>query len=113
VCVCVCVVCVCEREKRKIGSLKKKKKAFLPLFCCPPWDVKGYFLWSDCFHSAFDSAGESLYVSESKRLRSSSGHGGGWRTGVDFQHDGHLHTVLRVCRVHGDVTHGGPGILVL
>ena len=28
----------------------------------------------------------SLYVSEPKRLRSSSGHGGGWRTGVDFQH---------------------------
>ncbi len=30
----------------------------------------------------------SLYVSEPKRLRSSSGHGVGWRTGVDFQHAG-------------------------
>jgi hypothetical protein len=35
-----------------------------------------------------DTTGESLYVSESKRLRSSSGHGGGWRTGVDFQDAG-------------------------
>jgi hypothetical protein len=30
----------------------------------------------------------SLYVSETKRLRSSSGHGVGWRTGVDFQDAG-------------------------
>jgi hypothetical protein len=30
----------------------------------------------------------SLYVSEPKRLRSSSGDVVVWRTGVDFQHDG-------------------------
>jgi hypothetical protein len=36
----------------------------------------------------FDSGGESLYVSDPKRLRSSSVHGGGWRTGVDFQDTG-------------------------
>ena len=52
------------------------------------WTYADYFLWSGSFHSAFDSVGESLYVSEPKRLRSSSGHGGDWRTGVDFQRDG-------------------------
>ena len=25
---------------------------------------------------------------------------------------GHLHTVTIFCRVHGDVTHGGPGVSV-
>jgi hypothetical protein len=46
------------------------------------------FLWSDCSQSVFDSAGESLYASDPTRLTSSSGHGGDWRTGVDFQHTG-------------------------
>jgi hypothetical protein len=41
--------------------------------------------------------GESLYVSEPKRLRSSSGHGGDWRTGVDFQRAGSFtHSALRL-----------------
>jgi hypothetical protein len=40
---------------------------------------------------------ESLYVSDPKRLRSSSGHGGGWRTGVDFHHTGSFpHSVYRL-----------------
>jgi hypothetical protein len=36
-----------------------------------------YFLWSGRSHSASDTTRESIYVSEPKRLRSSSGHGGG------------------------------------
>ncbi len=49
----------------------------------------------------------SLYISETKKLRSSSGHGVDWRTGVDFQYTGSFTHI--VCRVHGDVTHGGLG----
>jgi hypothetical protein len=44
-----------------------------------------------------DTVGESLYVSDPKRLRSSSGHGGGWKTGVDFQHAGSFtHSATRL-----------------
>jgi hypothetical protein len=42
---------------------------------------------------------ESLYVSETKRLRSSSGHGGGWRTGVDFQCSRVIYTQRYACVV--------------
>ena len=56
----------------------------------------------------FDTGGVT-YVSESKRLRSSSGHGVDWRTGWTSITPGHIHTAPNFCRVHGDVTHGETG----
>ena len=54
----------------------------------------------------------SLYVSDPKRLRSSSGHGVGWRTGVDFQHTGSFTHSAKFLSYPGDVTHGGLGEFV-
>jgi hypothetical protein len=54
----------------------------------------------------------SSYVSVSTRLRSSSGHGVDWRTGVDCQRTGSFTKESNFCRVHRDVTYGGPGVSV-
>ncbi len=61
------------------------------------------------YYAAFDTAGESVYASEPKRLRSRPvtvvARGRGWTSSTP----GHLHTSPSFCRAHGDVSHGGPG----
>jgi hypothetical protein len=42
----------------------------------------------------------SLYVLETKRLRSSSGHGVDWRTGVDFQHTGSCDSCTHITNLY-------------
>ena len=63
-------------------------------------------------HLVFDVGGDSIYLGpqETKVLPrpvTSLTGGRGWTSSTS----GHLHTVPSFCRAHGDVTHGGPGIL--